>query len=83
VKYAPFAAALALLSAEPVLASEASAETGDQDKIVCKRLVDTGSLVRGKRVCKTRQEWGRSAQGAREKTQAMQEAGRINTMAPK
>jgi len=28
-----------------------------EDKMICKRFVDTGSLVRGKRVCKTKHEW--------------------------
>jgi hypothetical protein len=80
LKYAPFVAAFALLSAGPLLAGS---EANNPDKIVCKRQVDTGSLVRGKRICKTRQEWARSSQGAREKGQSMQEAGRVNTMAPK
>jgi hypothetical protein len=80
LKYAPFVAAVALLSSGSLLAGP---EANNPDKIVCKRQVDTGSLVRGKRICKTRQEWARSAQGAREKTQAMQEAGRLNTMAPR
>lgn len=28
-----------------------------QDRVVCKRFVDTGSLVRGSRVCKTKRDW--------------------------
>lgn len=28
-----------------------------QDKMICKRFIDTGSLVRGTRVCKTKREW--------------------------
>ncbi|MEO7689294.1 MAG: hypothetical protein ABIS51_08410 [Sphingomonas sp.] len=31
--------------------------TDAQDKMICKRFVDTGSLVRGTRVCKTKHEW--------------------------
>lgn len=29
----------------------------DRDKMVCKRFLETGSLVRGHRVCKTKWEW--------------------------
>lgn len=31
--------------------------TDAQDKMICKRFVETGSLVRGTRVCKTKREW--------------------------
>ena len=30
-----------------------------QDKMICKRFIETGSLVRGTRVCKTKREWER------------------------
>ena len=29
----------------------------DRDKMICKRFIETGSLVRGYRVCKTKREW--------------------------
>ena len=35
----------------------AEQSTDAQDKMICKRFVDTGSLVRGTRVCKTKREW--------------------------
>lgn len=28
-----------------------------QDKMICKRFVETGSLVKGYRTCKTKREW--------------------------
>ena len=28
-----------------------------QDKVICKRFVETGSLVKGYRTCKTKREW--------------------------
>lgn len=31
------------------------------DKIVCRRILETGSLVKGQRVCHTRAEWARLA----------------------
>ena len=31
--------------------------TDSQDKMICKRFVETGSLVRGTRICKTKREW--------------------------
>ena len=38
-------------------ADAAEQSTDAQDKMICKRFVDTGSLVRGTRVCKTKHEW--------------------------
>lgn len=55
--------ALALVAAQdpaPQTAAKpdsAERSAGAQDAMVCKRFVDTGSLVRGTRVCKTKREW--------------------------
>lgn len=41
-----------------------------QDKQICKRFVETGSLVRGYRVCKTKREWERSRDDIRSRSGA-------------
>ena len=38
----------------PVAATEA---TDPMDKMVCRRILETGSLVRGKRECHTKRQW--------------------------
>lgn len=38
-----------------------------QDKVICKRFVETGSLVKGYRTCKTKREWDQSRLEARAK----------------
>ncbi|HEU0134781.1 MAG TPA: hypothetical protein VFR28_08155 [Allosphingosinicella sp.] len=85
MKNASFVAAFALLAAAPALADTPSGATNpakDPDKVVCKRTVDTGSLVRGTRVCKTRREWDRAGQSARKQAHDMQTQGQLNTRAP-
>ncbi len=39
---------------------------GNPDKIVCKRFVRIGSLVDGYRTCKTKKEWERERENARQ-----------------
>ncbi len=36
-----------------------------QDKVICKRFVETGSLVKGQRTCKTKREWERDRDNIR------------------
>jgi len=36
-----------------------------QDKMICKRFIETGSLVRGYRTCKTKREWERERDNIR------------------
>lgn len=36
-----------------------------KDEVICKRFVETGSLVKGYKRCKTRREWDRESQDAR------------------
>lgn len=36
------------------------------DKIVCKRFLETGSLVKGQRICKTKADWQRDRDAAHE-----------------
>lgn len=85
MKYARFIAAFALVSAGPVFAhphEQGTTQAGNPDKIVCKRIVDTGSLVRGTRTCKTRATWDSEAQAARRQVQEMQDGSLINSVRP-
>ncbi|CAN5643307.1 hypothetical protein BH10PSE14_BH10PSE14_00630 [soil metagenome] len=43
----------------------ASQSTDPQEKIVCKRFIETGSLVKGYRVCKTKRDWARAREALR------------------
>lgn len=83
MKYARFVAAFALLSAGPVLAhpeDKGDTQGSSPDKIICKRAVETGSLVRGKRTCKTRAQWDSEGQAARRQVQEMQDGSLINSV---
>lgn len=56
---------IALLAATPaagqkVASADAAEKSADpRDKMICKRFIETGSLVRGYRTCKTKAEWDR------------------------
>ncbi|MGZ8284236.1 MAG: hypothetical protein ACXW27_01165 [Allosphingosinicella sp.] len=83
MKYARCIAAFALLSAGPVFAqSQGRAEAGNPDKVICKRLVETGSLVRKPRSCKTRATWEREGEAARKQVQEIQDSTLINSSRP-
>lgn len=85
MKHASLVAALALLSAGPVLAQPSErtdTATGKPEKIVCKRLVETGSLVKGKRTCKTQAAWDRYGEAARRQVREIQDATLINSSRP-
>jgi hypothetical protein len=80
-----YVAAFALVSASPLFASPAprrAAQNADPEKVVCQRIVDTGSLVRGARVCKTRRDWRLEHDGATRAAEDMQAKGMINSEAP-
>lgn len=54
--------AFALLAAGPQTtppAGEGARAENGQDKVICKRFTETGSLVRAQRVCKTKRDWDR------------------------
>jgi len=53
----------AAAAAAPQEVAEKAAD--DRDKIVCKRFVETGSLVKGYRSCKTKWEWERERENLR------------------
>ena len=64
----------AALAASPGQSADAPAAP---EKKICKKTVDTGSLVRGRKICRTRAEWAKSARTAREEAEKMQDRGLI------
>lgn len=50
-------AALAAAPAAPVPSAKPTPSADARDKIVCKRFVETGSLVKSYKTCKTNAEW--------------------------
>ena len=60
---------LAAACASPATAQDRdgarTAARGDDERLICRRMPDTGSLVRTRRQCFTRAEWDRIAETAR------------------
>jgi len=52
------------------IARESERAADAQDKLICKRFVETGSLVRGYRMCKTKRDWERSRDDIRSRSGA-------------
>ena len=50
---------LAVAQAAPAAQDAAEKPSDNGEKVICKRFVETGSLVRGYRTCKTKREWER------------------------
>jgi hypothetical protein len=63
-------ASAALLGAVATAALAGPAEKPEKpsngEKLVCKRFVETGSLVKGTKTCKTKREWDRERANIRE-----------------
>lgn len=79
------AAVAALFASGAALAhphEKADTSVSNPDKVVCKRLVETGSLVKGSRTCKTRAAWARDAEEGRKKVQEIQDSTLINSSRP-
>jgi hypothetical protein len=51
--------------AAPGTRDEAEKASDSADKIICKRFVETGSLVKGHRTCKPKREWERDREAVR------------------
>lgn len=59
---------LLLLAAAQAGPDAAERSADKQDKVICKRFLETGSLVRGYRTCKTKREWERERDALRTET---------------
>lgn len=64
-----------VLLASPLATTHAQAKptTGEKaadsrDKVICKRFTKTGSLVGSERICKSKWEWERERENARQQT---------------
>lgn len=60
-----------LLIAAPATAAEpapaqSQAQQADQSKVVCRKEAETGSLLKKRRVCRTKRDWEIAAQAARD-----------------
>lgn len=65
-------AILAQASSQP--GATASAEPVNAlDKIICKKTLETGSLIKGKKVCLSRRQWNKVAEEGRAIGQSMQD----------
>jgi invasion protein IalB len=56
--------------AAPAVAT-AQAPASGEDKVVCKREAETGSLLAAKKVCHTQGDWDRMARDSRDQVNAM------------
>ena len=64
-----FALAAADPQAQATPVSATAAKSADaRDKVICKKFLETGSLVKGYRTCKTRDEWERERANIRQNT---------------
>ena len=79
-----FAALIGIMAAAVVGASDApppssappaAKPANPMDKVECRRLEETGTLLGAKRVCMTRQEWLDAARDARRMTEDVQTRG--------
>ena len=48
------------------------APVAPEDQVVCRSFTETGSLVRRKKECRTRKEWGQQSRDSREEAEQMQ-----------
>jgi hypothetical protein len=60
-----------LVSSAPAAAERPKRDTAEKttdsrDKVICKRFLETGSLVSSKRICKAKAEWERDRDNLRE-----------------
>ncbi len=53
------------LAAETNRADEPEKAADKGEKMICKRFLETGSLVKGYRACKTKRDWEREREAAR------------------
>jgi hypothetical protein len=63
---AALASALSVTAAAaPTVQDKAEKSSDPQDKIICKRFVETGSLVKAQRTCKSKRDWERERDAIR------------------
>ncbi|MEA1013183.1 hypothetical protein [Sphingosinicella sp. LY1275] len=69
-------ASIAVLSlmATPALANPVTAEGSKPttERKICKKEIETGSLVKGRKICMTAREWARATEDAQKQASEMQ-----------
>jgi hypothetical protein len=63
---------LAMMADAATKTAQSAVPADPLDKVICRRIIETGSLVKGKRVCLTRREWSRASERGREHAESMQ-----------
>jgi hypothetical protein len=63
---------LAMMADAAATTAQAAVPADPLDKVICRRTLETGSLVKGKRVCLTRREWARASEKGRAHAESMQ-----------
>lgn len=63
---------LAMMADAATATAQTAVPADPLDKVICRRILETGSLVKGKRVCLTRREWTRASEKGRERAEEMQ-----------
>jgi hypothetical protein len=69
-------ACLSLLAAPAAALDSGQSETASKPKerVICKKVVDTGSLVKGKKKCMSAAHWDRVSDASRERAKEMQQS---------
>jgi len=69
-------ASIAVLSlvATPAVANpvESGSSAPTTERKICKKEIETGSLVKGRKICMTAREWARATEDAQKQTSEMQ-----------
>ncbi len=75
VSFSVLAAFVTVAMSGAALAAEPAKPALSDDKVVCKKSVDTGSLIRGKKRCMTRKQWNDLAEATRQQMMDGQNSG--------
>lgn len=57
-------------ASEPPKTDDREKSSDNGEKMICKRFMETGSLVKARRVCKTKQDWQRERDAIRSASSA-------------
>jgi len=68
----PFLPLVMALQAVPAPSATPPAKT-EAEKVICKRIVETGSFIRAHKTCATRAQWARSSEANKAVAQRMVE----------
>ncbi len=63
---------LVMMADAATTTAQAATPVNPLDKVVCRRILETGSLVKGKRVCLTRREWALASEKGSDRAREMQ-----------